>query len=716
MNIRDVQLKAAVRQLPNKTIDDTTVLSLLAAVGDTVRKSQKTVLTELTGKTRSQQFELAKAGLGSTEQKDLVSLLDRAAAEGFTLSPLAKNFLEALVGRAPLDPGLPPLPVTADASGLRGTGLKANAQVTALNMSDIVDGRQHITEGQAVANTDAAGSFFAPHVTTGSATGLRPTDAGDWVRVGVTPAGATQTDWFSAQVAGADTTPPLVPNADRIDLVSQSPGVIAVSHNTPRPMAEPFARMRLTNLTTGATKDFQANDAGSFAPFTVAGAVNDRFEVAISDGVNNQAFADPRLKVALSVAGSGPTGNFDLPDPALTTKDAQRNYGKARFAGPLFVNGVDWTDPVQGAIGNCYEPSGTGSVAWADPESIVNRIKEVPVLDAAGQRMGTKYQVTFFDVDWNGTATKVVQEVDGDLWVRSSGSPLYGATLSSPRTQQQMELWYSIQEKARAQWQGGYEATGQGGIPGEVASQLLGRPYEFEYVSESPAAAERIYQLIRQGASQTAVGKKNWAMTAGTYGHDQEARYAGEGVYANHAYTVVGASEQNGIKYVELRNPWGQSEPSGNGANDGIFKLPLAKFVHLYQSLNYVDPNGAGPALGPPVPGRPLNEVAGKDAPSQPFMTTAQKGLAALTNAAQRGEVNKVTPEAIATWLMNNHAPIEVMSLESALQALKDVERLAAGLKNVKADLVLQTVDALRTQLQAAVKRESSAIARRSAQ
>ena len=36
-----------------------------------------------------------------------------------------------------------------------------------------------------------------------------------------------------------------------------------------------------------------------------------------------------------------------------------------------------------------------------------------------------------------------------------------------------------------------------------------------------------------------------------------------------------------------MRNPWGESEPAGNGANDGIFKLKLEEFAKLYQNLMY---------------------------------------------------------------------------------------------------------------------------------
>ncbi|HEY0880282.1 MAG TPA: C2 family cysteine protease, partial [Archangium sp.] len=74
---------------------------------------------------------------------------------------------------------------------------------------------------------------------------------------------------------------------------------------------------------------------------------------------------------------------------------------------------------------------------------------------------------------------------------------------------------------------------------------------------------------------------------AGTFGEDREAQYTNTGVYANHAYSILGYEKSGTDRYVVLRNPWGESEPAGNGANDGIFKLKLEDFTKLYQSLYF---------------------------------------------------------------------------------------------------------------------------------
>jgi hypothetical protein len=74
---------------------------------------------------------------------------------------------------------------------------------------------------------------------------------------------------------------------------------------------------------------------------------------------------------------------------------------------------------------------------------------------------------------------------------------------------------------------------------------------------------------------------------AGTFGDDQEAKYTNTGIYADHAYSILGYEKSGNDRLVIMRNPWGESEPAGNGPNDGIFKLKLADFQKLYQTMYF---------------------------------------------------------------------------------------------------------------------------------
>jgi hypothetical protein len=49
---------------------------------------------------------------------------------------------------------------------------------------------------------------------------------------------------------------------------------------------------------------------------------------------------------------------------------------------------------------------------------------------------------------------------------------------------------------------------------------------------------------------------------------------------------VLGTSEHDGDKFVQLRNPWGNTEPGKDGKNDGIFELKLADFVKYYDVVD----------------------------------------------------------------------------------------------------------------------------------
>ena len=131
-----------------------------------------------------------------------------------------------------------------------------------------------------------------------------------------------------------------------------------------------------------------------------------------------------------------------------------------------------------------------------------------------------------------------------------------------------------------ADWKGGsYEAIGNGGQMNQVFQDVLGVDATSRSISGDKAA---IWKQI-----MTSVDKHR-PIGAGTYGDDKEALYANTGVYADHAYSVLGYKTEQGVHYVQLRNPWGESEPfPGDGKNDGIFYMKLDTFMTLYSTLYY---------------------------------------------------------------------------------------------------------------------------------
>ncbi|MFN7135223.1 MAG: C2 family cysteine protease, partial [Myxococcales bacterium] len=260
-----------------------------------------------------------------------------------------------------------------------------------------------------------------------------------------------------------------------------------------------------------------------------------------------------------------PPANTDISDPTVLTKHEGTTWGKVE-GGRLFVDGVSYDDVVQGSIANCYMVAAFSSVAQADPKLIENAMKD--------NGDGT-YTVRFYEKSGYSTMKPVYVTVDGDLPTNGTQSSRYA------KGRDGKELWVGLLEKAYAQWKGGYEAIGNGGISGDVMTALTGKNYG--YTSTSYSTPEQVFSRIQQGAA----AKR--PMAAGTHGKDDGVDYTGTGVYAWHAYTVLGAVEENGVKYVQLRNPWGKSEhnPDGvsDGKDDGIFKMKVEDFMKLYSGL-----------------------------------------------------------------------------------------------------------------------------------
>ncbi len=542
-------------------ISDANVLELLAAVGDGSRLSFEKAKTELArpGLTRKQQFDIAASGLSKSEKSDLGQLLDKS---GLQMDPGAKNFLEALIGRAPLQETFGPLNIIGDQkNGIAGIA-KPGEVIEAINLSTAPAGRLHLTDTMVIGTADASGKFLGT---------LPDVREGDLIRMRTRAADGSTSDWLTIQARGveASDTRNAVVNLERMDLAATAAGV-TVTHNTGRPLSEPGAQLRFVNVRTGEKVDVVATDKGSLpAGLLLPGKAGDEFKVSVSDGKNNVTHAAVTGTLKVPGGTTGP-GGVDPPDPKMhkdeLNADGTPKFKLERFTGPLFINEPTAGDVRQGAIGNCYFPAALAAVAAQNPQAIKDAIKQNPD--------GT-YTVRFYE---SGNKNRPVDiKLDSDLYVRSFGGPIYGGSLGGSVEKDKMELWYPLIEKAYAQWKGSYDAIGNGGSAGRVMSEVLGRPQGYEWVSAGNA--ERLYNRIKTDIA------RGVPVAAGTHGSDQAARYTNTGVYANHAYSVLGVEEKNGEKFVKLRNPWGQSEYGNDGKNDGFFSLPLSKFTELYASL-----------------------------------------------------------------------------------------------------------------------------------
>lgn len=555
-----------VAATPGKLVDDTLVLDILAAVADASGRTAAKAAESMKGATRQEQFDLAKDGLSKSEKKDIEALLDQS---GFAFSPGAQNFLQALVGRAALDTGAAPLPtgIVADERGIRGK-LDAGMVLEAINLSSAPALRLHLGDTKEIGRTGSDGSFVLDANAITGTDAMNRLSAGDVIRLRGRKADGTATDWIELKVAGRDTKNASF-NPMRLNLVDDGRGTIQLTHNTSRPLTEPGADIRLVNLRTGDVLNVKANADGSIpANLKLPGKAGDQIAVAVSDGVNNTDLKT----VATTMTVLGNSSAVDPEDDPLAHKDDVRADGTAlyplrRYSGPLFVSGPTSSDVRQGAIGDCYFPAAVAAVAHQMPKVIEDAITE--------QRNATTGEREFAVRFYTPSGRMEMVTVDADFYTRSWGGPLYGTTTNN-NDPDKMELWFPILEKAYAKWKGSYDTIGNGGSPAGVMTSLTGK--RTTSFSTSYNSADEIFSAVKEAAARKA------PMTAGT--HDSAAIYTNTGVYADHAYSVLGTEEANGKKYILLRNPWGESEAGNDGRNDGFFKLEVAQFMKLYDDVS----------------------------------------------------------------------------------------------------------------------------------
>lgn len=270
-------------------------------------------------------------------------------------------------------------------------------------------------------------------------------------------------------------------------------------------------------------------------------------------------------------------------EPALMdaqATDSTSSYQLEDANGPLFNGRANPNDIHQGQAGDCYFLSSLAAIANSEPQSFKHLIYD--------NHDGT-FTVTFHAWDDKTQSFKAqVVKVDPKFYVThpntnaSVALPTYDAGQQAqwgPDDPNTTSLWGQLLEKAYAQWKGGsYEVIGQGGWPAQAMEDLLGRRSQGVTTSDTPP--DKVWGFI-----QSAVDTHSPICAATSCDPDQQAKYTNTGLIAEHAYTVMGAEVKDGQRYVKLRNPWGETEPSGNGPDDGVFELPFADFLKFYDTV-----------------------------------------------------------------------------------------------------------------------------------
>jgi hypothetical protein len=206
------------------------------------------------------------------------------------------------------------------------------------------------------------------------------------------------------------------------------------------------------------------------------------------------------------------------------------------------------TDPVQGALGDCYFIAALSSVAWARPYVIAQRNR------ATGP--GQMQFVDMIEFYTNGAWKKV--EVTELLPMNSPGNLYIYA-----RSSEAGEIWPAVYEKAYAKWRTNdagdmpnYNPIA-GGDPVGAMQQLTGLPPT--YIGTSGLSAHDIWQKVRANS----ISMKTFnPMVAWTYGTSPspDVNYNNAHLVANHAYSILGWNYLNNAEYIVVRNPWATYE------------------------------------------------------------------------------------------------------------------------------------------------------------
>jgi hypothetical protein len=266
-----------------------------------------------------------------------------------------------------------------------------------------------------------------------------------------------------------------------------------------------------------------------------------------------------------SNSASGPRmqsggGVIDLPDPRAHRADIANGKPKfplQRYGGPFITGGVKPKDVVQGYLDNCYMPAAFAAMAHTAPEGL----KKAMQRNADG---------TFtFHFRENGGKTAVI--IDPDLYTKGK-LPLYGAG-GGTTAPAKMELWYPLFEKAYAAWKGSYGSIGDGGFVEDVFADVLG----LDSTVHTVKSADAVWKFVSDS-----VGKKRPTCIA-TFGNRQKAKYKNTGIETDHFYTVLDVKGSGANRMVQMRNPWGESEPKGNGKDDGVFWVSLDVVTKLFE-------------------------------------------------------------------------------------------------------------------------------------
>eukprot|EP01067_Filipodium_phascolosomae_P005470 Filipodium_phascolosomae@DN3552_c0_g1_i1.p1 len=282
-----------------------------------------------------------------------------------------------------------------------------------------------------------------------------------------------------------------------------------------------------------------------------------------------------------------------------------KRQGKMR----LFSDKISSRDICQGQLGDCWLLAAMSTLAeWPGAIERMFITKEV---DPRG-----KFRLRLFDPAVGRWKVIIVDDyipVDRLMWENR------GIAVPKFTKPNQNEMWVMILEKAFAKMCGSYAAL-EGGQELWALGVMTGGDHSRMYKKTSQGNWKRLDMMFGEGTNRRAASWKVneekllsdqlWDALLGFYQRKSVMCVAGNGgggVVSGHSYSVLRVTVAKRIRFVELRNPWGQGEWQGpwsdnsplwqqnpavakalnfQPGNDGAFWMSWVDFIEVWNEVS----------------------------------------------------------------------------------------------------------------------------------
>eukprot|EP01091_Cochliopodium_minus_P007007 TRINITY_DN1694_c0_g1_i1.p1 TRINITY_DN1694_c0_g1~~TRINITY_DN1694_c0_g1_i1.p1 ORF type:complete len:448 (-),score=146.16 TRINITY_DN1694_c0_g1_i1:91-1434(-) len=236
----------------------------------------------------------------------------------------------------------------------------------------------------------------------------------------------------------------------------------------------------------------------------------------------NKKWTDPKFPANQNSIGP------NLMKGKITWLRATELFKKAK----LVVDGVNPNDIKQGGLGDCYFLSSLSIIAeYPERMNKIFAMKEI--------ELGVFAASIYLD----GIPTTVVVD-DFIPCLSDKKIPAFSRNEGE-------ELWVMMMEKVYAKCYGGYEKI-EGGCTGDALSDLTGAPYQvFKTQGNTALPVDELWKILLNAE------KSQYLLAASvpdTPGVDLEKML---GLVEGHAYGILDVQEFQGVRLIQIRNPWG---------------------------------------------------------------------------------------------------------------------------------------------------------------